>query len=120
MGLRHCPFNNCQFLGKGIPANYIPHRGNYNLPNGILPSADSAVQMYESSAGGHLTMETNFGADPLEGNNDRKVLRDQCFWFEIETRFGGLNNLANNLANHQHQPFHEALMRLIELGIAFS
>ena len=64
--------------------------------------------MYENSAGGHLTVETGFGADPLEGKDDRKMLRDQCFWFEIETRFSGLKNLANILANHQHQPFHGA------------
>jgi hypothetical protein len=75
--------------------------------------------MYRT-AGGQLTDEHSFGEDLLHGRDDLKMLRDQLFWYEIETTYGGLQNLANTVANHNYQIFQSALLRFIELSIHFS
>ena len=75
--------------------------------------------MYRT-AGGQFTDEHSFSEDPLESRDDLKMLRDQLFSFDVETIYGGLQNLANTVSNHNYQIFQSALLRFIELGIHFS
>uniref|UniRef100_A0A914VGW3 Uncharacterized protein n=1 Tax=Plectus sambesii TaxID=2011161 RepID=A0A914VGW3_9BILA len=111
-------WNNHSIPGKGVPADYIPYSGTFPVPDDALPSVDRAVTMYRDK-GGHLTDEHTFGVDPLENNVLLKAFRDQCFWFEIETTYKGLTELANNVANHNYMPFQYALLRFIQLTIHF-
>ena len=103
---------------KWKPADYIPYKSNYMLPNGALPTVPDAVKMYRNT--GHSLMDQwSFGTDPLESQHDKQRIRDQTFWYEVEMVYGGVKGLANQLAQHQYSSFHICITRFIELSYHF-
>lgn len=102
------------------PASYVAinaylQKVNSPLPPGVLPSEQDAVQIYRST-GHQLTDEWSFGTDPLEGQNDKQALRDNSFWLEVETRFGGTRGLAKEIANHRYTTYHYCILRYVQLS----
>ena len=53
-------------LGKGISNDWASKSHAMKLPAAIVPEYDTAVSQFESM-GGHLTLVSQFGIDPLAG-----------------------------------------------------
>ena len=64
--------------GKGIPNELQRSSRTVKLPEGIIPECEAAVAEFTSS-GGHLTISSAFGNDPLANREDLLDERNQHF-----------------------------------------
>ena len=66
-------------IGKGVPNN-IAVSNNQTTPisASLVPSVEAAVDSYHEHQG-HLTIESQFGTDPLRERQDLILLREQQF-----------------------------------------
>uniref|UniRef100_A0A914WAD9 Uncharacterized protein n=1 Tax=Plectus sambesii TaxID=2011161 RepID=A0A914WAD9_9BILA len=108
-------WNNHSVQKRGKPLDYIATKANFPLPMGALPSVVDAAKLYRDK-GYHLTDEWSFGKDPLEGQGDKQASRNQSFWLEVETMFGGAQGLANEVAQHHYANFQWSILRFCELS----
>ena len=77
----------------------------------LIPNADDAVQMYESY-GGHITLFSDFGKDPLSKRRDLSSLREERF-FDQYPRFG---DIFHTVVNDNRTLFHDALLSFIDIS----
>uniref|UniRef100_A0A914XIB9 Integrase core domain-containing protein n=1 Tax=Plectus sambesii TaxID=2011161 RepID=A0A914XIB9_9BILA len=109
-------WNNRSVPKKLIPAQYILSKGNFILPAGTLPTAAAAAELYRN-CDGRLTDESQFGEDPLSASPEKQERRDAMFWEEINTTFGGIENIANHTTNNQYHLLQQAVIKFIEIGL---
>uniref|UniRef100_A0A914WGP0 Uncharacterized protein n=1 Tax=Plectus sambesii TaxID=2011161 RepID=A0A914WGP0_9BILA len=109
-------WNNRSVPKKLILAQYILSKGNFILPARTLPTAAAATELYRST-GGQLTDKSQFGEDPLSASPEKQERRDAMFWDEINTTFGGIENITNHTTNHQYHLLQQAVIKFIEIGL---
>ncbi|KAL5517481.1 hypothetical protein EMCRGX_G003027 [Ephydatia muelleri] len=64
--------------GKGIPNERMANARTRRLPSEIIPDAHFATSQFVDM-GGHLTLESHFGNDPLAGRNGLIAERNRQF-----------------------------------------
>ncbi len=97
-------------VGRGIP-NLLSQECNYAKPIDplLIPSLDAAVQLYESR-GGHLTLPTSFGSDPLAGHNDLQRIRERA----MEESIPSPEELFSTAVNGVDVPFAQSIQFMID------
>lgn len=81
-------------MKRGIPNRLmnVDNRTRQIHPS-LVPSTEEAVRQYELT-GGRISSPSFFGADPLELNNELKVIRSESFTskFSYESLFYEVSN----------------------------
>jgi len=100
-------------LNKDIP-NVLMIQNNQakTIEPSIIPDTDDAVQMYESH-GGHITLFSDFGKDPLSERRDLLNLREEKF-FERYPRF---DEIFHTVVNNNRTLFHDGLLYFIDVSM---
>ena len=78
----------------------------------LLPAVEEAVELYESH-GGHLTLLSEFGEDPLSSRNDLLQLREARF-FECYPSF---DEIFHGVVNNDKTLFREGILHLIDVSM---
>uniref|UniRef100_A0A914WCW5 Integrase catalytic domain-containing protein n=1 Tax=Plectus sambesii TaxID=2011161 RepID=A0A914WCW5_9BILA len=100
---------------KGIPADFVDDRRNYAIPDDALPSTDAAVRMYVEV--GQLTEETSFGVDPLAGQPEKQLERNNAFWLGMDVMLGGVQSISESVLHEYYGPLQQAFNRFIEMSM---
>ena len=75
-----------------------------------IPLTDTAIQMYTCN-GGHLTMESNFGLDPLKNDSEKYMLRCQSF----QAVCPPFHAIFSEVVNGKKETFKEKLLLFIDI-----
>ena len=88
-------------------------RNNHAVPIDprLLPERDDAIQQFESF-GGHLTLFSPFGRDPLEGRMDLTNRREA----EFQGRYPDFGSFFYTVVNSDYSLFRQGLMYLIDIS----
>ena len=101
----------CILIGRGIPKELMKknnHAANINPV--LLPSPEEAAHEY-ISAGGRLTVVSQFGDDPLKGFPDIMQKRET----EL-VRLYSYEQIFYNIVNGNQQPFIDGLLHFIKIS----
>ena len=88
-------------------------RSNYNtspVHEDIIPSPEQAVQQYHS-LGGHLTILSHFGTDPLGDLDGQRLERDE----RLQANILDFPTIFYKLVNGNDVPFRNGLKCFIDL-----
>ena len=98
-------------IHRGLP-NHLMELNNRAkaISPSQLPTADQAVQMYESS-GGRLSNPAHFGSDRLHG--ERWEIKDQAF----RQRYPSFSSICHSVLNGGSLPFKQALLFMIDVHV---
>ena len=78
----------------------------------LIPNSDNAIRMYESY-GGHITLWSDFGKDPLSDRRDLSNMREDKF-FEQYPRF---DEIFHTIVNNNGTLFHDGLLCFIDVSM---
>ncbi|KAL2081070.1 hypothetical protein ACEWY4_022923 [Coilia grayii] len=95
--------------GKGIPNQLAKDGSLKKVPEGLLPHAAEAADLYQKEVGHSLTRVSGFGTDPLQ--LDEKFSVERLF---AET-YPDMAILYNSVVNKDFKPFQGALGHLINI-----
>jgi len=85
------------------------------LPPSQVPSVNEAVDLHESTIG-HLSRETTYGVDPLEGHPELQRLRERDF----SAAFPSLEAMFSDVLHGNGQMMQAAIFMFISLCASFS
>ena len=88
----------------------MSHSQSVILPNETIPETQAAVANFRAM-GGHLTMESHFGSDPLAERQDQLAERTRQF----QQQYSDLSTIFHNITNGDCKPFEECLQFYIRL-----
>lgn len=95
--------------GKGIPNQLAKDGCLKKVPEGLLPHATEAANMYQREVGNPLTRVSCFGTDPLQ--LEQKITVERQF----AEAFPDVTCLYNSVVNKDFKPFQDAVGHLIDL-----
>lgn len=99
------------YAGKGVPNNRERQRyGVTPLPPRVLPSTDSARQMYLDQ-GGNLTAFSPFGKDPLRNREDLVKRRDGLF----QESNPPYEQIFSNVMTGDGQELEDAILKFMDI-----
>ena len=84
----------------------------------MLPTEQAAVDVYRAEDR-HLTAPSGPGANPLTDHADKRQQRETIFLGEVESWYGGIENVASHTVNHDYEPLQRCIVRYIELDMPF-
>ena len=80
------------------------------VPPSVVPSKNEAVTAFQA-AGGHLTLFSTYGEDPLAADPQKYLMRTQAF----ESRYPDLSRIFSDLVNGEESLFRSALLFYIDI-----
>lgn len=97
---------------RGVP-NELMKGNNHTVPIApqLIPDPDSAVQQYES-LGGHLTIFSSFGQDPLRDRAHLVRQRESDF----QRRYPDYRQFFHTVVNGDFSVFRDGLLYLIDIS----
>ncbi|KAK7145575.1 hypothetical protein R3I93_013344 [Phoxinus phoxinus] len=95
--------------GKGIPNQLARDGCLKKVPEGLLPHAPEAADLYAEELGNHLTRVSSFGADPFR--SEEKLNVERLFG----QTYPDIQYLYNCVVNRDFKPFQDALIHLVNL-----
>ena len=97
---------------RGVP-NQLMHRNNQVMPldPALVPEPEDAVQQFEAH-GGHLTLFSAFGCDPLEDREDLIKAREEDFY----RKYPDFGCFFYTVVNNDYSLFHEGLLFFIDVS----
>lgn len=97
---------------KHIP-NVAMHGNNQAMPihSSLVPSPDEAVEMYQSY-GGHITLDGEFGHDPLRIREDLLEIREERFF----NQYPKFEEIFHSVVNYENRLFQTSLLYFIEIS----
>eukprot|EP00731_Ephydatia_muelleri_P029398 Em0020g1042a len=101
--------------GKGIPNERMANARTRRLPSEIIPDAHFATSQFVDM-GGHLTLESHFGNDPLAGRNCLIAERNRQF----HQQYPDLSMVFHAISNNNCNPFIESVKLYIHLTEALA
>ena len=100
----------------GVPNQLAhEHRNTTRLPDGVIPSVDDAVTMYEAS-GGHLSHESLFGVDPLLQHPQEQRYRIRDF----HIRYNSFDAIYHNVVSGNGEEFNRAIVYFRDLTLQYA
>ena len=87
----------------------MSHSQSVILPSETIPEMQAAVANFRAM-GGHLTMESHFGHDPLAERQDQLAERTCQF-----QQYSDLSSIFHNITNGDCKPFEECVQFYISL-----
>ena len=100
----------CPFCRKGIPNERMANARTRRLPSEIIPDAHIATSQFVD-IGGHLTLESHFGNDPLAG---RDGLIAECNR-QFHQQYPDLSMVFHAISNNNCNPIIESVKLYIRL-----
>lgn len=99
-------------VGRGVP-NILMRSNNHaqHVDEAAIYSPETAVQAFQS-AGGHLTIFSEFGEDPLSQHAELVAQREA----EFQQRYSDFSQFFYTVVNNDYSLFKEGLLFLIELS----
>ena len=91
------------------------HRNTTQVSTLNIPSTDNAIHLF-TSAGGHLTPESTFGSDPLEGYPHLQYLRERDF----RATYPNMDAIFHNVVTSDGTIFRQSIHCFIQLKKRFS
>ena len=90
----------------GVPNRLAEeHRNTTRVRDGVIPSVDAAVAMYETS-GGHLSQDSSFGVDPLS-----QYPREQSYRIrDFRIRYSSFEVLYCNVVSGSGEEYKRAII----------
>ena len=97
---------------RGVP-NQLMHRNNQVMPldPALVPEPEDAVQQFEAH-GGHLTLFSAFGRDPLEDREDLIKAREEDFY----RKYPDFGCFFYTVVNNDYALFREGLLFFIDVS----
>lgn len=97
---------------RGVP-NQLMHRNNQVMPldPALVPEPEDAVQQFEAH-GGHLTLFSAFGRDPLEDREDLIKAREEDFY----RKYPDFGCFFYTVVNNDYSLFREGLLFFIDVS----
>ena len=96
---------------RGVPNELMRNNNAALIDPRLLPDRDDAVQRFESF-GGHLTLFSPFGYDPLEDRPDLISQRETEFY----RRYPDFGPFFYTVVNGDYLLFHQGLLFLIDIS----
>ena len=89
------------------------HGNNQAMPvhNSLVPDPDEAVEMYQSY-GGHITLESVFGHDPLRIRQDLLELREVIFF----NHCSNFEEIFHSVLNFEQRLFRSSLLCFTDIS----